>query len=162
MNESANVQFTIGAGGIDAHALVNQIREEVGRKTREGVYRDARIARAERHNLIHMQDSDELLKYYLTALRDTVHVDMNDYAIKDKRSGWKGSLLVKFKTVLWKLLKFYTYRMWSQQNQVNGLIVTALDSSQQNADKRIAALEARIAILEAKLQNPESDGSGAP
>ena len=30
--------------------------------------------------------------------------------------------LVVLKRAIWKLLKFYTYRLWSQQNQVNGLL----------------------------------------
>jgi len=147
----SHTEFTIGAEGVDVEALVAGIRAEVERKTREGVYRDARIARAERHNLVHMKDSTELLTFYLTALRDTVHVDINDYTIQDKRTGWQGKALVRMKTIIWKLLKFYTYRLWSQQNQINGLLVTALECSQQNASKKIADLEKRVAELEARL-----------
>ena len=52
------------------------------------------------------------------------------------------------KTVLWKLLKFYTYRLWSQQNQVNGLLMTALEGMEEQTVARTAALEKRIAELE--------------
>ncbi|MCC5845869.1 MAG: hypothetical protein JJU05_16600 [Verrucomicrobia bacterium] len=139
----------LGAEGVDAAALVAEIRAEVDRKRREGVYDGACIARAERHNLMYMADSEELLRFYLNCLRDTVVVDINDFAIEDRRPGLKGKLLVSLKTVIWKLLKFYTFRMWSQQNQMNALLVTALESTHQQSEKKIAALEARIAALEA-------------
>lgn len=138
----------IGAEGVDVEALVQEVREEVSRKRREGVYTDARIGRAERHNLMYMADSEELLKFYLSCLKDGVHVDINDFTIEDRRAGWKGRGLVKMKTVIWKLLKFYTFRMWHQQNQINALLVTALESSYQQSEKKIAALEKRIAELE--------------
>ena len=146
--EPEHMKVTIGAEGIDVDALVRDVRDEVSRKRREGVYTDARIGRAERHNLIYMADSEELLRFYLSCLKDGVHVDINDFTIEDKRSGWKGRALVKMKTVIWKLLKFYTFRMWHQQNQINALLVTALESSYQQSEKKIAALEKRIAELE--------------
>ena len=142
------MNVTIGAEGIDVDALVQEVRDEVSQRRKEGVYSDARIGRAERHNLMYMADSEELLRFYLQCLKDGVHVDINDFTIEDRRSGIKGKLLVKMKTVIWKLLKFYTFRMWHQQNQINALLVTALESSYKQSEKRIAALEARIAELE--------------
>lgn len=142
--------FTVNTPGFDSAAVVREIRETVERKTREGVYADARIAVAERHNLANLQDAGELLRFYLSCLRDSANVNINDYEIKDRRDGFKGRLLVKFKTVLWKLLKFYTFRLWAQQNQVNGLLVTAIESSVNNYEKRIADLERRLAQLESR------------
>ncbi len=141
---------------MDVEALVREIREDVARKRQEGVYADARIARAERHNLMYMADSEELLRFYLNCLRDGVHVDINDFRIEDRRSGWKGGLLVRCKTVIWKLLKFYTFRLWSQQNQINALMVTAIESSFQQYEKKIASLEARLAALEEGGKSPPS------
>lgn len=153
-DELDSAGFELNAPGVDAAALVRDIRETVARKTAEGVYQDARIARAERHNLANLSDSGELLRFYLSCLRDTVHIDISDYTIKDRRGGVAGKMLVKFKTVMWKLLKFYTYRLWSQQNQVNGLMVTAIDSAFQNYEKHIARLEKRIAELEKRAGPP--------
>lgn len=133
---------------MDTEKIVAEIQAEVARKRDAGVYNDARIARAERHNLIHMQDNDELLRFYLTTLRDIVTVDISDWSIKDRRGGFAGNALVKFKNVIWKLLKFYTYRLWSQQNQVNGLMHTAVEGTFNNYERRIAELEARIVALE--------------
>jgi hypothetical protein len=147
-DEPEHMNVLVGAEGVDVEALVAEIRADVARKREEGVYADARIGRAERHNLIYMADSEELLRFYLSCLRDGVHVDINDFEIEDRRSGWKGRSLVKMKTVIWKLLKFYTFRMWHQQNQINGLMVTAIESSFQQYEKKISSLEARIAELE--------------
>lgn len=146
--EPDHMEISLNAGDLDVEALVNEIREEVSRKREQGVYTDARIGRAERHNLMYMADSEELLKFYLGCLRDGVHVDINDYQVEDRRTGWKGKALVKMKTVIWKLLKFYTFRLWHQQNQINGLMVTAIESSFQQYEKKISELEARLATLE--------------
>ena len=66
-------------------------------------------------------------------------------------------MLVGLKKILWKLLKFYTYRLWSQQNQVNGMLVTALEGLDEKYRKRLRDLERRLAALEeekAKLCRP--------
>lgn len=149
-----HVTVEVGAEGVDVSALVAEIRAEVSRKRREGVYADARIARAERHNLMYMADSEELLRFYLNCLRDGVHVDINDFEIEDRRKGVAGRALVKFKTVLWKSLKFYTFRLWHQQNQINALVVTAVESSFQHYEKKVAELEARLAALESRKPKP--------
>jgi hypothetical protein len=159
-DEPEHLTIDLGAGGMDVSELVAEIRAEVEKKRKEGVYDGACIARAERHNLMYMADSEELLRFYLNCLRDTVVVDINDFAIEDRRPGLKGKLLISLKTVIWKLLKFYTFRMWSQQNQMNAMLVTALESTHQQSEKKIAALEARIAALEA-AQSKNAESSAA-
>jgi len=154
--ESSN-EFQVGAPGMDAEKIVAEIRAEVAHKREEGVYHDARIARAERHNLIHMQDNAELLRFYLGTLRDIVTVDISDWSIRDRRGGFAGKVLVKLKTVIWKFLKFYTYRLWSQQNLVNGLMHSAVEGAFTNYERRIAELEARIVALEGGKAQPNQE-----
>lgn len=144
---SATPVLTIGAPGLDVDRLVADLQATVDRKVRDGVYADARVARAEKTNLVHLRGSDDFLTFYLTCLRDAVFVDISDFEIRERRRFF-GSLLVALKTVLWKLLKFYTYRLWSQQNQVNGLLITALEGLEEQSAARVAALEKRLAELE--------------
>ena len=144
---SATPVLTIGAPGLDVDRLVADLQATVDRKVRDGVYADARVARAEKTNLVHLRGSDDFLTFYLTCLRDAVFVDISDFEIRERRRVF-GPLLVGLKTVLWKLLKFYTYRLWSQQNQVNGLIITGLEGMEEQTGARIAALEKRLAELE--------------
>ena len=139
--------FEIGAQGVDTAKIVADIQAAVSKKIEDGVYADARIARAERTNLVNLRGSDDFLTFYLACLRDAVFVDISDFEIRERRRFF-GPVLVGLKTVLWKLLKFYTYRLWSQQNQVNGLLMTALEGMEEQSAARIAALEKRIAELE--------------
>lgn len=150
MTEAAavsEVQFEIGAPGVDAERLVAEIRDTVARRTREGAYSDPRIARAERANLMNLKHEDEFLPFYLDCLKDAVFVDINDFDIHERRQRFSRAL-VALKRTIWKLLKFYTYRLWSQQNQVNGLLLTAVDSLESRYREKVAALEARVAKLE--------------
>lgn len=139
--------LSIGAPGLDADRLVSDLQTTVDRKMAAGLYADARVARAEKTNLVHLRGSDDFITFYLTCLRDAVFVDISDFEIRERRRLF-SPLLVGVKKTLWKLLKFYTYRLWSQQNQVNGLVITALEGIEEQSAARIAALEKRIAELE--------------
>lgn len=160
MNDAAPTEpasiFTVHAPGVDAEAIVRQVEETVARKMEEGAYNDARVARAERSNLATLRNHDEFLEFYLKCLRDAAFVDISDFEIRERRRGF-APLLIRLKKTIWNLLKFYTYRLWSQQNQVNGLLVTAVENLDQKYAAKIGALEKRIAELEAKKEKePES------
>lgn len=140
----------IRAPGVDTDAIMRDIYATVARKAEDGVYDDARIAKAERANLINLRDDENFLTFYLAALREGAVVDITDFEIRERRARF-APLLVRLKKTIWGLLKFYTFRMWSQQNSVNGLLVTGLESLHEQHQNRIAKLEARIAELEKKL-----------
>ena len=148
--------FEINTPGVDAEKLVAEIRAAVEKKTAEGVYADARIARAERLNLANLRDTDEFLDFYLKCLRDAAFVDISDFPIRERRRFF-GPALVTLKKVIWGLLKFYTYRLWSQQNQVNGLLVTAVEGVDQKAAAKIKDLERRFQALEKQLAEVSKD-----
>lgn len=154
MTETTQPLFEVGASTIDVEALVEEIRRTVDQKRKEGVYNDPRIAQAERTNLSNLKDDEAFLQLYLDSLRDAVYIDINDYAIVD-RHPTLGKLLVMLKKVIWSLLKFYTYRLWSQQNQVNGLLLGAVEASEERYREKIAQLEERLAALE-KGQAPDA------
>lgn len=139
--------ITIHAPGVDVAAIMEKIRARVGERMEKGEYADARVARAERTNLAAIKDNGEFLAFYLACLRDAVYVDIGDFEIHERRASF-ATLLKALKRTIWKLLKFYTYRLWSQQNQVNGLLLSALEGSVDRNQDQIARLEARIARLE--------------
>ena len=146
--------FQIGAPGVDVTKVMQEVRQAVHEKREKGVYTDPRVARAERTNLARLKDDDDFLEFYLECLRDAAFVDIDDFDIVERRSRF-NRLLVAFKKAIWKLLKFYTYRLWSQQNQVNGLLLSAIESIESAHKDKIAALESRIAELE-KCRKPEA------
>lgn len=139
-----------GAQGIDTAGIVEEIRATVERKMRDGLYADVRVAAAERTQLAALRDEDAFADYYLQCLREAALVDINDFEIRERRAAG-AFLLVRLKKAIWALLRFYTYRLWSQQNQVNSLIVTGLESQDARSAARIRALEARLAALEARI-----------
>ncbi|MBN1673855.1 MAG: hypothetical protein JXR37_22595 [Kiritimatiellae bacterium] len=154
----SDAPFEIGADGLDVGKIVAEIREEVAEKTRRGVYADARIARAERRNLVNIKDDEDFIDFYLECLRDAVFVDINDFEIHERRRA-VGRLLKALKGLIWKVLKFYTYRLWSQQNQVNGLLLTAVESVDEKYGRKIRELEKRLAeASESKAGGGEGDG----
>ena len=144
----------IGAPGFDTEKLMQEIEARVAAKADQGVYADARIARAERTNLLNLKDDEEFIGFYLKCLREAAFVDINDFAIREKRSALAPALLA-LKKVIWKLLKFYTYRLWSQQNTINGLMVTGLESLDEKYRDQIKRLEARVEDLEQQARKKE-------
>ena len=154
MSDNNNI-FTVNTPGLAVDKIVAQIRERVAEKLAQGVYADARIARAERLNLANLRADENFLEIYLGSLRDAVTIDINDFPIRERRP-WLAPLLVRFKKTIWGLLRFYTYRLWSQQNEVNGLLMTALEVMAEKYGAKIKDLETRIASLEAKLKDRQS------
>lgn len=140
-------ELTIGAEGIDSEAIVASIRESVNEKMKNGFYNDPAISRAEKANISHITTDDEFLALFLDNLRDTAFVDINDFDITERRKTMPG-LLVLFKQLIWKSLKFYTYRLWSQQNQVNGIMLAAMEGVHSSFRQKISDLEDRIDQLE--------------
>jgi hypothetical protein len=147
--------FQIGADGVDVDAIMASLRDAVTRKMESGVYRDARVALAEKSNLVNIKDDESFLKFYLECLRNAIFVDINDFEIRERRRFGSG-LLVAMKKAIWALLKFYTYRLWSQQNQINGLLLTAIEGLDDKYRNRIRDLEARLAALESRQGKAET------
>jgi hypothetical protein len=144
-----NSDVKIGAEGVDVAALMADIRAAVARKTSEGVYNDLRVAVAEKTNLDRIKDQDDFFALYLESLREAVVIDINDFPITERRRSI-APFLVRFKKALWSMLKFYTYRLWSQQNQVNTMLLALAEELDDRYKRRIEALEARVRELEGK------------
>ena len=164
MNESI---FKAGAGDFDVDQIVQEIQTDVARKTENGAYTDARITRAEQTNLVHMKDNKEFLDYYMACVSRATNVDIRAFEIPDRSGGFRGKIMVKVKQTIWHMLKFYTYRMWTQQNQINGLLSTALRTVRDHGDDQTEALEKRVRQLEqaleaARIDIPDAEDDNPP
>lgn len=149
MNEETKPFIKIGADGIDVHALESEILAAVAEKRRSGAYDDEIVARAERNNLLTLKDDGEFLDRYVRCMRQIVAVDINDFEIHERRSA-VAPLVKALKKAIWHLLKFYTFRLWSQQNQTNELLLAAIDVINRRSEKRIKALEEKVRLLEGR------------
>ena len=143
------ISFSIGADGIDVQKIVTEIQEKVARNREAGVYDEARVARAERNNLLTLKDDESFMEQYILCLRQIVPVDINDFEIIEKR-GRLAPLIIRLKRTIWKLLKFYTFRMWSQQNQTNSLLLAAIEIMETRHNREMTELKERISALEEK------------
>lgn len=152
MEESTQVTFEIGADGVDTEAVVRDIRRSVEDKLAGGVYSEEDILRAERSNFAALRGDKDLSEFYLDLLAESACVDINDFEINEKRTVLRV-LLVPLKRLIWKLLRFYTFRLWSQQNEINALLLSAVEATEQKYDERIQSLEKTVA----RLQEPRSD-----
>ncbi len=148
-DETTQPAIRIGADGIDVHAVEKEILASVEEKRARGVYDDAAVARAERNNLLTLKDDESFMERYLLCLRQIVPVDINDFEILERRSRL-APLSKAVKKTIWKLLKFYTYRLWSQQNQTNDVLLAAIEIMDRRHKKEVADLKARIAALESR------------
>ena len=144
-------RIEIGADGVNVSALMEEIRQTVAKKMADGAYQDVRVAAAERTNLAQISDQDQFFTLYLASLREMAAIDINDFPISERRR-FAVPFLVPLKKLIWNLLKFYTYRLWSQQNQVNALYLALLEELDGKYRRRMEALETRIRELEARLK----------
>ena len=148
-NEPTQPAIRIGADGIDVHAVEEEILAAVAAKRAAGVYDDELVSRAEKNNLLTIKDDESFMEQYVVCLRQIVPVDINDFEILEKRSRF-APLSKALKKVIWKMLKFYTYRLWSQQNQTNNVLLAAIEIMDRRHKKEVAELKARIEALEGK------------
>ena len=149
-HDEADAGFEVGAQGVDVERIVADIREKVAARMRNGEYPDPAISRAELANLANLRNEDEFLDFYLNCLRDSCYVDINDFEIVERRAIFRrGSIALK--KSIWKLLKFYTYRLWSQQNQINGLFLSTVELTDNRYRDKIRLLEERVAAIEKRL-----------
>ncbi|MEI6563980.1 MAG: hypothetical protein WCO42_06710 [bacterium] len=142
--------FEIGADGVDAQRIMAEIQATVAAKMQSGAYAGAQLARAERFNLMNLKKDENFFDFYMESLREAVFIDINDFEIRERRATF-APLLVRIKKSIWSLLKFYTYRLWSQQNQVNGLLLSATEEVDRKYRDKLKTLEDRIAKLESNL-----------
>ena len=143
-------EIRIGAEGVDVARVMNEIRADVKSKKEAGLYEHLDFVNLDKYHLDAISDDNELLFHYFRLLYLTSEIDINDFEIKKKHGLFAGAEVL-LKKIIWKLLKFYTFRLFSQQINFNGSIVSTLKCINRKIDSRDQLLEKRIAALEQKL-----------
>ena len=144
-----------GADGIDAEAIIRKIRERADARRAAGEFDREELARAERYNLSTVKDDADFFDRYIACLKLISTVDINDFEIIERRARFAG-ILKRFKKGIWSVLKFYTYHLWSQQNQVNGVFNAAIELVAKRDSEQLKKMQARIDELEERLAALES------
>lgn len=146
----------IAAPGVDTEAVIRDIHESVKKKQQSGCYQSAGLGDPGRLAPLAFEDNAGFLAFYLENLREISFVDIGDFEIVEKRPRFRR-LLIRTKQAMWSMLRFYTFRLWSQQNQINGLLLAAIEGIHDQKNERIAALEARVNALERSINQTEAD-----
>ena len=136
--------------GQDVREAMAEIRDRVEKKRREGHFDDYELTDVKSMAVENFKTDEAYLDYYLDATRRAANIDLGDFKIESKTSA--GRLLVGLKKIIWKLLKFYTFRLFSQQKEFNAMAASTLQGMSQKVNRRLAALEKEIERLNEKLR----------
>lgn len=128
--------FEIQTPGVDVKELMREIQERVEEKKAQGIYNQYSLDRVTKLELESIKDETEYLQWLLKVANHSWDVNIGDPQIVSK-GGIFGKPEVWLKKIIWHLLKFYTYRLFSQQKEFNSQVAMALGL----LSKRIEKLE---------------------
>lgn len=131
--------FEIKASDIDVSKIMQEIKDRVEKKKKEGVYDRYNLEQLVVKDVAELKTEKDFLKYYLELIQHTCDIDIGDFEIPSK-GGFFGKPMAKFKRLIWVMLRFYTYRLFSQQKEFNFQLVNTIMS----LNKRIDELEKKL------------------
>ena len=152
--EEEQEDFPVTAPAVDAEALTARIRETVRRKRERGDYEGINLSGVASIDYEKELNDEEKLLYHLQVTERLSDVNYGDYEIVSK-GGVGGKLEVLLKKVIWKLLRFYTYRLFSQQREFDCQVSEALASHYRWSRGEIDRLSGEIDALRARLDEGE-------
>ena len=98
---------------------------------------------------------------YLNLMRYRDNVDTLPYHMP-RRPGVIGAVMLQVRRGLWRFLRYQHERITFRQNLINRMFTSGLEFEQAQRAATVAALERRIAELEARLSGGEPDGRSHP
>ena len=137
--------FEINTPGIDVEAIVATIRERVEEKQQAGVYEQYNISPAVALEIDNLKTDADYLNYYLDTIWRAADIDLGDFPIHSK-TPVVGRPVVLLKKIIWTLMKFYTFRLFSQQKDFNVKMASIVHGLDMKYEERLAALEEKIKL----------------
>ena len=141
--------LTVHAPGLKEADIAQQIQQAAAKRHENATLPMQRLLDSKVQSPAGFANTTEFIHALLATLQDTSFVDISDYEIIERRQRWSRPLIA-LKKAIWSLLRFYTFRLWSQQNEINGFLLAALQGIHEDSNERITKLEARIAELESQ------------
>jgi len=130
-------------------ALSMKVQETVSDNEKKGRYDTLKLSEKVAFDLSEVQDESQFLDYYLKVIQRTWAIDINDFDIPIK-SGFLGWFEKKVKQGIWRALKFYTFRLFSQQRDFNASISKTLLAMEKDYKNKIKSLKEDLNRLEKK------------
>lgn len=131
--------FEIKTPGVDVKEIMREIEARVEEKKAQGIYEKYNLRQVAQLEMENIKDETQYLQWLLKVLDRSWDVDIGDPQIVNK-GGIFGKPEVWLKKIIWHLMKFYTYRLFSQQKEFNSQVVIALGL----LSKRLEKLEERL------------------
>jgi hypothetical protein len=117
--------------------IMRTVRERVEEKRRRGVYDRYDLKAIE---ALEAEAGASGPERYLRDIWQSADIDLSDFEIRNK-GGMLGIPAVWLKKIIWKLLKFYTFRLFSRQKDFNARVAFILQEMDRKFDERLRALE---------------------
>ena len=146
-----NRSFEIHGIGPEMESIYEDIRKAVEEKEKKGIYALHSLEGDKTADFLDLQDDGQFLEYYLKVIKRSWAVDINDFEIQMKK-GFKGRAEWALKKLIWSLLKFYTYRIFSQQIEFNSQIKNTVLAMHKEFSGRIGKIEKEIQEFRRKGQ----------
>lgn len=151
MDKTDKKIFEIYGIGPEAENLYQEIQKAIEEKEKKGVYALHSLSGDMKVDFLDLQNDGQFLEYYLKVIKRTWAVDINDFEIQ-KKKGFKGKAEWALKKIIWKLLKFYTYRIFSQQIEFNSQIKNTVLVMHKKFSEKIESIEKEILEIKGKGQ----------
>ncbi len=149
---SLNIPLEVFAEGLDTSRAAKEIATSAEARHAQAALSYDALYSGRMRTPESFATNTEFLERFLAVMQDNAFVDISDFDIVERRQRWNW-ILVAIKKAVWNLLRFYTYRLWSQQNEINGFMLAALEGMQAAAKEREDLLEKRVRQLEKDLAN---------
>ncbi|EKD27426.1 MAG: hypothetical protein ACD_79C00726G0001 [uncultured bacterium] len=146
------IDFKQTKTNIKVSEIMKEINSCIKLRKELGVYDHHDFSRLTQINLQKISDKDLYLSEHLKALKNSWAVDINDFEILTKQSGILRILEVLLKKVIWKMLKFYTYRLFVQQREYNFQLSNAVHNINNLYSSKIDELNSLLIQLKKKKQ----------
>jgi len=139
--------FYIRDSEINLHNIHAEITSAVNTH-KNNKYQNYDLSKVSRYLLASIKDQKQYINENIKIINKSWAIDINDFEILIKKEGILSLLEFLFKKVIWKLLKFYTYRLFSQQREFNMQMKDAVTLLYSDYQKRLNIIETSIKKLQ--------------
>jgi hypothetical protein len=141
--------FEIQSTSIPLEEVAEQIEKKIQDQENLGTYLHHDLKQIMPLDLLEVEDESQFLEFYMKTLQRAWAIDINDFPIP-RKPGLTGLVEFALKKVIWNALKFYTYRLFSQQREFNAQMSYTLTTMHKDYNSKINAIQKQILALKNK------------
>lgn len=139
-----NMKFKTIKSDIDILSIYDEINKNISVRQEMGVYEHYDLSKMTHLYLQDVSGLDESYDLHLKTIKRSWAIDINDFEIPLRKKGVLGFFEKTIKKIIWKLLKFYTFRLFSQLREYNLQVSNAIQSMDKSFDQRLNKINSQI------------------